>query len=114
MRTRAGFILVLVAGLALAARVLVGDRTLSPSQLDQVRKVCPECHGDVPEYDRVSRVHNKHAVFDCAFCHHDQSGLKTTDNIHANLKRVGLGTTLLVLIGMITNIFIIRGRGRIN
>lgn len=114
MRTRVGFILVLVAGMALAAHVLVGDRTLSPSQLDQVRKVCPECHGDVPKYDRISQVHTKHAVFDCSFCHHDQSGLKTTDNIHTNLERVGIGTTLLVLIGMITNMFIIRGRDRVN
>lgn len=114
MSTRVGLILVLVAGLALAGRLLVGDRTLSPSQLDQVRKVCPECHGDVPEYDRVSKVHNKHAVFDCSFCHHDQSSLKTTDNIHTNLKRAGIGTALLVLIGMITNMFIIRGRDRVN
>lgn len=114
MRTRLVVIILLVVGLALATNILVGDRKLSPVQLEKVRMVCPECHGEVPEYDRAPRVHNRHASFDCSFCHHGQSGLKTTDNLHKNLKWVGIGTMLLVLTGIITNMFPTHRREKAN
>ncbi len=89
MRTRIAILILLVVGIALAVSLLVGDRTLGPAQLEKVRTICPECHGDVPEYGHGSKVHNKHAALDCSSCHHNPSGLKTTDNIHAGLEMAG-------------------------
>lgn len=114
MRARIAAVILLTAGIALAADALIGDRRLSPPQLDMVRTVCPECHGDVPEYGRVARVHRKHAAFECSFCHRDQGGLKTTDNVHAALERVGLGAMLLASLGIIANVLTTRRRAKRN
>lgn len=100
MRIVATIAILILAGIVATAILTVSDRTLSPSELKNVRTVCPECHGEVPEYDHASKVHNKHAAFECSFCHGDIGPLKTTDSIHNTLKWLCIGTLSLVLIGI--------------
>jgi len=112
MRAKVAAVVLLLAGLFAAAHTLVGDRALSPPQLEKVRTVCPDCHGEVPEYDRAIRVHNRHAAFDCRFCHGGQDGLKTPGNIRGGLKGTGAGVLLLALLGIIANMSVIKRRDK--
>lgn len=108
------FIVLLVFGGALAANLFIDNRSLSSVELENVRTVCQGCHGQVPQYDSASQVHNKHTAFECGFCHSDISGLKTTNNFHFGLEWLGIGVISLALIGIITNVFMANRKGRVN
>ncbi len=106
MRIKATIALVFLAGIFTLALLFVDDRALSPVELENVRTVCEECHGEVPEYERAIKVHNKHAAFECSFCHRDIGILEAADSIHRNFEWLGIGTLSLSLLGVLINFFV--------
>ncbi len=114
MRIKIAIIILLVGGIVLTANLLIGNMTLSPLQLEKVKTACLDCHSDVPTYDIPIKIHNKHAALMCSHCHSDNSGLKVADNFHNSLEWLGIGTVLFALIGVITNLLILNGRGKGN
>lgn len=86
MRIKIAIIILLVAGIILTANLLIGDRTLSPLQLEKVKTTCLGCHSSIPIYDTPIKIHNKHAALDCSRCHSDNSDLNVADNFHISLK----------------------------
>ncbi len=107
-------ILLSVFGGLLAANLIIDDRTLSSIELENARTVCPTCHGLVPDYDHPSKVHNKHAAFGCSSCHSDNGAAKTADNLRNGLERLGMGTMLFGLAGIIANVLVVNRKGRAN
>ena len=106
MRIKVTITVILLAGIVAVAILFVDDRILSHGELENVREVCEECHGEVPEYELAIKVHNKHAAFECSFCHKDIGPLKAADNIHKTIEWLGLGTFSLALIGVLMNFFV--------
>jgi len=106
MRIKLTIVLGLIVGTVLAVYLLLGDQTLSPLQLTQVKAGCRECHSEL-RYDSPSTLHDTHAALNCSRCHRDNAGLKSTDKIHTGLKWAGLGTVLFVLAGIATNIIMV-------
>lgn len=99
---------ILLAGIVAVAILFVDDRILSPDELENVKEVCEECHGEIPEYELAIKVHNKHVAFECSFCHKGIGPLKAADSIHKTIEWLGLGTFSLVLIGVLMNFFVRR------
>ena len=114
MRIAVAFIILVVVGGLLTANLIIDNRTPSSAELENVRTVCQGCHGQVPQYDFASQVHNKHASFECSFCHRDNNGMKTAGNLHNGLEWFGIGIMLFGFIGIITNMFIIYRKSRVN
>ncbi len=114
MRIKTAIVILLVVGIVLTANLLIDNRTMSSPQLAKVTTVCLQCHSVVPKYDTVLALHNKMASFNCSRCHSANSALKTTDKIHGGLKWLGIGTILVALIGIITNLLIINRRDKVN
>jgi hypothetical protein len=112
MRIKATISIVLFAGIVSVAILFVDDRTLSPDELENVRTVCEECHGEVPEYELAIKVHNKHAAFECSFCHRDIGLLRTADSIHKTIEWIGLGTFSIALMGVLMNSFVRKRNNR--
>jgi hypothetical protein len=100
MRIKVTTAILIIAVAFFAANLLTGARTLSQAELENVTAVCLWCHGQVPEYDFASRVHNRHAAFDCSLCHGEAGGLRTADSIHTGLKWLGIGLVSLALSGI--------------
>jgi hypothetical protein len=98
-------------GAILTAYLLISDRTLSPSQLAQVRTVCTECHSSVPMYDKAVTVHDIHSTFTCNRCHTD-TGLNTAVNIHHGFEWTGIVIGGLSLVGILTNFIIVNRKKR--
>ena len=69
MRFIVAVVIFLVTGLAFMAYFLMDNQTLNPDQMATVKSACQECHGGVPTYNEVIRVHNLHAALDCVRCH---------------------------------------------
>ncbi len=114
MRITVAFIILVVIGGFLTANLIIDDRTLSSVELENVRTVCQGCHGQVPQYGFASQVHNKHAAFECGFCHSDNSAIKTAGSLHNGLEWFGIGIILFGFTGIIMNLFIIYRKGRVN
>lgn len=114
MRIKAAIAFIILAGIVTVAILAVDDKTLSPSELENVRSVCPECHGEVPEYEFAIKVHNKHTSFECGFCHRDIGPLKTADSIHKTLKWLCIGTLSFALVGILMNFVVSYNINRIN
>ena len=114
MRFKAAIAIALIAAIAAVAILFVEDRALSTVELDNVRAVCEECHGEVPEYELAIKVHNKHAAFECSFCHKDIGPLKAADSIHKTIEWLGLGTFSLALIGVLMNFFVSKKKNQGN
>jgi hypothetical protein len=114
MRIKVTIAIILLAGAFLVADLLTGTRTLSAAELENIRTVCLECHGLVPKYDFALQVHNKHAAFECSFCHRDVGGLKTADNFHIGLKWLGIGMVSLALLGIITSLLVSNRKDRVS
>lgn len=106
MRIKVAIAILLLAGTVLTVFLLVDNRILSPAESENVRAVCSQCHGLVPQYDSALQVHNKHAAFDCGFCHSDIGGLKTADSVHTVLKWLGIGTLSLALTVVVVNFLV--------
>jgi hypothetical protein len=68
MRIKLAVVLLLVVGAALAADLLLGNKTLSSLQLAQVKTACPSCHSR-PAFTSADSVHARHPQVDCTFCH---------------------------------------------
>ncbi len=105
MRIRATTAVIVLAGIVVGAGLLVDNRPLSPVELENVRSVCPECHGEVPEYTFAIKVHDKHAAFECGFCHRDIDSLKTADRAHKIFQGLCIGMLSLSLMGVLINLF---------
>jgi hypothetical protein len=101
----------IVIGAILAAYLLISDRTLSPSQLAQVRTVCTQCHSNVPAYDKAVTVHDIHSTFTCNRCHAD-TGLNTAVDIHHGFEWAGIMIGALSLGGILTNFIIVNRKKR--
>ncbi len=114
MRIMVAFIILVVFGGFLTANLMIDNRKLSSADLEEVRTVCQGCHGQVPQYDFASQIHNKHAAFECGFCHSYNSAIKTTGSLHNGLEWFGIGIVLFGFTGIITNLFIIYRKGRVN
>lgn len=114
MRIKAAIIIVPLVGIILAVVLFVGDRTLSPVELENVRTVCEECHGEVPEYEHAMIVHNKHAAFECSFCHGGIGPLKAADSIHKTFEWLCIGTLSLALMGVLMNFFVSKRTNKEN
>ncbi len=112
MRIKATIAILLLAGIVSATVLLVDNRTLSPAGLENVRSVCPECHGEVPEYEFALKVYNKHAAFECSFCHSDIASLKKADSIHKAFEWLCIGMLSLALIGVMMNYFVINKKNK--
>jgi len=106
MRIKAAIAVMILAGIIAAAILLVDDKSLNPAELENVRSICPECHGEVPEYSYAIKVHNRHAAFECGFCHRDIGSLKTADSIHKIFKWLCIGMLSLSLMGVLVNLFV--------
>ena len=114
MRIKVAIIILLLVGIALTANLLIDDKTLDPVQLEEVTTACSGCHGSVPRYDAAIKVHNKHVAFDCIRCHSDVGGLNVTDSAHTGLEWLAIGTMLLALAGVITNMLVINRKSKVN
>jgi hypothetical protein len=101
----------IVLGAMLAAYLLIGNRTLNPSQLAQVRTVCTQCHSSVPAYDKAVTVHDIHSTFVCSRCHSD-NGLKTAVTVHRDFEWLGSVVGAASLVGIVANFIIINKRKR--
>lgn len=112
MRIKAAIAILFFAGIIAAAIPFVDDRSLSPAELENVRGVCEECHGEVPEYEHAIKVHKKHAAFECSFCHKDVSPLKAADSIHKTIEWLCLGALSLVLVGILMNFVVSERRNK--
>ncbi len=108
MRLKVAAVILFAVGAGLAAEWLLGDRTLTPAQLESVRTACPDCHGEVPTYDVAAKVHNKHAAFECSRCHGDVGSLKATDAFHSWLEAILVGIALLTATGLAANQWLIK------
>ena len=76
---------------------------------------CAECHSSgVPTYNAARRLHRNHAALNCSGCHGDSDDLRVSGNLHKMLERLGGGTILFALTGIIANLFIVTRRGRGN
>ena len=111
MRIKVTIAIILVTGAILTANLLMGARTLSPADFEEVTTACSGCHGLVPDYDSALQVHDKHAAFECSSCHGNVGGLKTADNFHAGLEWLGIGMACLALLGIITSVLVSRKAG---
>lgn len=69
MRFIVAGIICLVTGLAFTAYFVIDNQTLDPDQMATVKSACTGCHGKVPTYIDVVRVHDLHAALDCVRCH---------------------------------------------
>ncbi len=114
MKIKAAIIILVVAGVIVAANLIIDNRTMSPARLANTTNICMGCHGAVPEYDSLSELHNKKASFNCSRCHSDINALKTTDKVHDGLKWLGIGTVLVVLTGITTSLLIINRKDKVN
>ena len=113
MRLAFLFIILIIAGLILSAGLFINNRTLSQDEMENVKTVCVGCHGQVPQYEVASRVHTKHAAFECGFCHRDNNAVRTISSLQSGLKWFGVGLISLGFFGIITNLFVVyRGRAR--
>ncbi len=112
MRVKAAAFVFLVFGAFVAARLLLPDRALPLAQIETIHGVCPECHGEVPEYDSAAKPHRQHASFECIFCHKAQTAMKKADSFHQVLSRLSLGAFLLGLLGIAANFGIVRRKVR--
>lgn len=104
----AAIVLVVIAGIVGAA-LLLDSRPLTQADVAAVTSACPRCHGQIPDYDFVSGVHDRHAAFECSRCHGGSGGLATTDGVHSGLRWFGAGAALIVLTAIIAN-SVISGR----
>ncbi len=114
MRIKMAMVILLVVGIAVTANLLIDNRTMSSPQLARVTTACLQCHGDVPKYDTALKLHSEMSAVNCSRCHSDNSVLKTTDTVHGSLRWLGIGTVLLVLTGITTNLVIINRRNQVN
>jgi hypothetical protein len=114
MRIKATIAVILLAVIVSLIALLVDNRSITPVELENVRSVCPECHGEVPEYEFAIKVHNKHAAFECGFCHRDIGPLKTVDSIHKTFKWLCIGMFSLSLMGVLINFFVSNKKNRAN
>ena len=114
MKIKAAIIILVVAGVIVAANLIIDNRTMSPARLANTTNICMGCHGAVPEYDSLSELHNKKTSFNCSRCHSDISALKTTDKIHTGFKWLGIGTGLIVLTGITTSLVLVSRRNKEN
>ena len=106
MQIKAAIATILLAGIVAVVILFVGDRTLKPVELENVKAVCEECHGEVPAYEFALKVHKKHAAFECGFCHREIGPLKTAESIHKTFKWLGIGILSLSLMGIALNFIV--------
>ena len=112
MRVKMVVFIALVIGAVVAASLLVKDGAFNSSQKATVTQACPTCHGNVPEYEVASPVHNRHASFDCSRCHGVDGGLNVSDRAHTGLEWLGVTGAFLVLTGIIANTVTVVRKGR--
>ena len=114
MRIKVAIAILVVLGIGLTANLLVDNRKMDPSQLEKVKTVCVQCHGEVPKYGTVSNMHASMASFNCSRCHGDTGALKATDNIHRGLQWLDVGAVFFALTGIVVNVLVINRRGKVN
>jgi hypothetical protein len=102
----------LTAAAALLAYVLAEDQVSNPAQVEAITVACPACHGSVPEYATVDRVHGRHAAFNCSRCHGGREALRATDTVHAGLEWLGLGGAVLISALIVADLFVVARKGR--
>ncbi len=68
MRIKLAAVLALIIGTIFAIYLLLGNQTLSPLQLAQVKTACRGCHTR-PAFARASEVHTRHPQIGCTTCH---------------------------------------------